>query len=115
MPRRTTKKAAASKLPVKFAAPAAAPAFRPVVHVPVLMVPQGNGEFLVKSGKPVVATDEVGTREFAKLTGLSQRHVVTLCDEGRLKCRRKSSLKKSEYLIPREEAARLLQADPHEP
>lgn len=84
------------------------PTFTPVVRIPHTLVPLANGRFEIIPGKPIVTTaeDEISTQEFSKLTGLSQRHVVRLCDEGKIAYRRKSPLEKSEYLIPRTEAER---------
>lgn len=84
--------------------------FKPVVSFKPVVIPQGNGRFLIEPGKPIVSTREaeIGTHEFARRSGLSQRHVNTLCIEGKIKARRKSPLKKSEYLIPETELARFL-------
>jgi len=87
-----------------------------VRYEPVL-VPQGNGEFLVKPGRPIVVngTEEVSTAEFARLTGLSQRHITTLCDEGRIVARKRSPLPKSEWLIRASEVSRFRTITESEP
>ncbi len=54
----------------------------PIVHVPSIVIPQGNGAYLIKYGAPVVASEEIGTAEAAQLLGLSQRRVQDLCDNG---------------------------------
>ena len=49
---------------------------------PWMRIPQANGEYILKPGKPVVEETEIGTGEAAKLLGLSQRRVNEMCDEG---------------------------------
>lgn len=96
--------------PVRDGAASKPVAFAPTVGFKPTLVPLPNGNFEVVAGKPIVtqAGDFIGTQEFAKLTGLSQRHVVRLCDEGKIKHRRRSELRKSEYRIPRSEVERYL-------
>ena len=82
-----------------------------LVHYAPVLVPQSNGDYLIKAGKPVVSNTgpEVTVREFKRLTGLSLRHIQRLCDEGHIEHRRKTPLHKSEILIPRAEALRYRQ------
>ena len=71
----------------------------PHVHFPAIMVPQPDGSFRLRPGAPVVA-NELTTAQFAKLVSLSQRTIQTLCDEGKIKCRRATNRKESKILIP---------------
>src|SRR5438045_1111298 len=64
------------------------PAFAPVVTIPTIMVPQPNGDFLIKPGKPVVESDAVGTRKASRILGLSLRRVQTMCEEGLIESER---------------------------
>jgi excisionase family DNA binding protein len=95
-------------------APASRPAREPVApfvrHSSPTVLPMSNGELRVIPGKLIVTdrADEIKTAEFAKLTGLSQRHVLQLCDEGKIAFRRRSPRTKSHYLIPRSEVERFL-------
>jgi excisionase family DNA binding protein len=81
------------------------PAF---AHIPPVIIQQPDGAVLVKPGKPQIdpGGEFVTTARFAKLTGLSQRHVTTLCDEGKIQFRRKSPKPGSRYLIPASEVER---------
>jgi hypothetical protein len=47
-------------------------------------IPQPDGSILMRPGRPIVEEDEIGTREAAKILGLSQRRVQAMCDEGLL-------------------------------
>lgn len=63
------------------------PLFRPVVTFPTITVPQSDGSYLVRPGKPVVHdtdTERVSTARAGQLLGLSLRRIETLCEEGRL-------------------------------
>ena len=46
---------------------------------------------------------EFTTGEFARLAGVSRRHIRTLCEMGEIKYRRASPLPCSHYLIPARE------------
>lgn len=69
--------------------------------IPAIRIPQPNGGVLVKAGQPVIKSgqDEVGTAQFAKLVGLSQRQVQTLVDQGHIKARRPGH-PRGKFLIP---------------
>ena len=54
----------------------------PKLITPWIRVPGLNGEFILKPGKPVFEEEEIGTREAARLLGLSQRRVNEMCDQG---------------------------------
>jgi excisionase family DNA binding protein len=63
------------------------PPFKPVVTFPTISVPQADGSYLVRPGKPTIhGTDKeyVSTADAAKILGLSLRRIETLCEEGRL-------------------------------
>ena len=53
------------------------------VVIPSETVPQGGGAYLIRPGQPVVVTEEIGTREAARLLGLSQRRIEAMIEEGR--------------------------------
>ena len=79
------------------------PAFRPQVIIPTVMVPRGDGSFIVTAGKPQVMGEEVSTKEFSKLTGLSPKQVAKMCEEGKL-AHRQPGGPGGHYFIPRSEA-----------
>jgi hypothetical protein len=67
-------------------------------------VPQPDGSILVKPGKPVVAEAEIGTREAARMLGMSRRWVETECELGRFKTAHKPGTQpKSMWKIARAE------------
>lgn len=74
-------------------------------YFPATAIQFPDGSALVKPGKPVTS-QEVGTNEFARATGISQRRAQQLCDEGRIKFRRLTDSHTSKILIPVEEIAR---------
>jgi hypothetical protein len=87
------------------------PDFR--VHVPIVKVPQPGGGVLVVPGKPQILAPEISTHEFSAKTGISQRHVERLCEEGKIKSRRMvPDNLKSKLLIPVTEVERYLSGDP---
>ncbi len=53
--------------------PCPQPAVCPPVFFPAVVLPQGDGSFLVKPGKPVVGEHWVSTKEAMKIVGLSSR------------------------------------------
>ncbi len=67
--------------------------------IPAIVVPQGNGDLLVRAGKPVVEGETIGTRRAAKILGLSQRQVQTMCINGTLESRRPGAAN-GNYRIP---------------
>lgn len=87
------------------------PDFR--VHVPIVKVPQPDGSVLVKAGKPQILENEIGTAEFARMTGMSQSYVELLCNEGKLQWRRMTPKAKSKFLIPASEVTRYLGSNPN--
>jgi hypothetical protein len=78
-------------------------AWEPKVSVTTLVIPQANGEFLVKVGKPVVLPDEIGTREAARILGLSQRQVQSLVDSGAFQYVNRPGQKRGKYFLSRAE------------
>lgn len=80
------------------------------ITIPVVRIPQADGSLLIRPGKPVVTGPEMSTREFARATGISQRHVETLCEEGRIKARKLTTKPGSQWRIEREELPRFLTA-----
>jgi len=57
----------------------------PQVFIPAVKVPQPDGSVLFKAGKPVIIGLEVGTKEAARILGMSRRGVETECSFGRFK------------------------------
>lgn len=60
--------------------------FEPIVHIPVVRIPQPDGSLLIRPGKPVVlgGEDEIGTAEAAKILGCEPDWVGRLCERGTL-------------------------------
>lgn len=84
---------------------------RPVVHVPVVMAPDGADGWNVRPGRPVIlaGTDEITTAEAARLLGHGQGYLARLCDEGVFKTARKKNPKpRSSWMISRAEVMDLL-------
>ena len=90
--------------------------FRPRVRFEPTVIPQGNGEFLIKPGKPIVeqATDEIALPKAARELGLSIRYMEQLCELGHIQHRRKSAKKRSHIMIPRTEIIRYQQKQKEE-
>jgi len=78
----------------------------PMVCVPVIKVQQPDGSLLFKAGRPEIVEDEVSVSAFHKETGVSKRHIATLCEQGLIQHRRLTPKKDSKILIPRSEIAR---------
>ena len=74
--------------------------------VPVIKLPQPNGSLLLIAGKPQLREPEVSVLTFHKETGISIRHIETLCEQGLIKHRRLTPKKKSKMMIPRSELER---------
>lgn len=64
----------------------ALPGFEPLVHYPVVKVPQPDGSVLIRAGKPVVlqGEDEISTSEAARILGCQPDWVSRMCDRGDL-------------------------------
>jgi hypothetical protein len=80
--------------------------FKPVVHVPAVLTPDGAGGWNVKPGKPIVmcGADEISTAEAARLLGYSQSWIGHLCDEGEfLTARKKGPSPRAMWLVQRAE------------
>lgn len=88
--------------------PPANPVASAEFFVPAIRIPQGDGSLLVKAGQPQMVSGEVGTSQFAKETGMSQRWCEHLCGLRLIKHRRMSPAKGSKILIPRSEVRRFL-------
>jgi len=86
-----------------------ATATTPRFRIPWVRIPQPDGSILIRPGKPIVEPEEIGTPEFAQLTGLSIRRVQYLCEVGEIEARRMSNVPGSRYLIPLTELERYLQ------
>lgn len=84
------------------------PEFKPTVIFPTVSIPQKDGSFLVKPGKPQVVGDEVSTTVFAKLAGLSQRRVEQLCEVNYLQHRRPGG-PRGKILIPKSELQKAME------
>ena len=83
----------------------------PMVHVPAIKLRQSDGSLLIKAGRPEVLPDEVSVTEFHRETGISKRHIATLCEQGLIHHRRLSPKRDSKILIPRSEVVRYLALD----
>ena len=55
--------------------PCKQPATLPPVFFPPVVIPQGDGSYLVKPGKPIVGEEEIKTTEVMKLLGCSRGQV----------------------------------------
>lgn len=80
--------------------------FKPIVQFPTIAIPQSDGSFIIKPGKPQVISGEVGCTQAAKLVGLSASRIMQLCSEGKIQARQPSGFK-GKYLIPLSEIERL--------
>lgn len=78
----------------------------PTFTVPVIKLRQADGSLLVKAGRPEVVEAEVSVAQFHRETGVSKRHIATLCEQGFIKHRRLTPKKDSKILIPRSEVDR---------
>ena len=82
------------------------PFVEPSFHVPVIKLRQPDGSLLIKAGKPEVIEAEISVLQFHKRTGVSKRHIATLCEQGLIRHRRLTPKKNSKILIPISEVAR---------
>lgn len=82
------------------------PEFKPQVIIPTVMIPQRDGSYLVKPGKPEVIGEETDVKRAAKLTGLSVRRIQAMCESGEIQCRQPSG-PKGKYFIPLSEIERM--------
>ena len=59
------------------------------VFIPVLRIPQPNGDVLIRAGKPEIlsSADEISPTQFARRVGLSHRRVLSLIEEGLITAR----------------------------
>jgi hypothetical protein len=90
--------------------PAASPV-EPAFSVPVIKMRQPDGSLLVKAGRPEMVADEVSVSTFHKETGVSKRHIATLCEQGLIQHRRLTPKKDSKIMIPRSEIERFHHLD----
>lgn len=77
------------------------PGFEPRVIIPTIMVPNGDGSFNVRAGKPQIVEEEIGCAEFARHTGYSHSWIMQLCQVGAIKATQRA--KGGKYFIPRSE------------
>src|SRR6266705_692577 len=82
-----------------------------VFLVPAIKLRQPDGSLLVKAGRPEMAAQEITVTQFNKETGVSKRHIVTLCEQGLIQHRRMTPKQHSKILIPRSEVTRYLSLD----
>lgn len=61
------------------------------------------GEYVLRVGKPIVMPEEIGTREAAKITGLSQRQIQTLINEGKFSHVTRPGAPRGKYFLSRAE------------
>ena len=57
----------------------------PLFTVETVVIPQGDGSYMVRAGKPVLGPEYIGTAVAARLLGLSQRTIEHECDLGLFK------------------------------
>lgn len=65
-----------------------------------------DGSIIVQAGRPQAVSNEVSITQFSKATGVSKRHILTLCEQGFIKHRRLTGKPRSKVLIARTEIAR---------
>ena len=82
------------------------PFVEPMFHVPVIKLRQPDGSLLIKAGKPEIVDPEISVTDFHRASGISRRHIATLCEQGFIKHRRLTPKKDSKILIPRSELDR---------
>ncbi|MBI5384891.1 MAG: helix-turn-helix domain-containing protein [Verrucomicrobia bacterium] len=68
-----------------------------------ICVPQADGSYLVKPGKPLVTPDEIPVRVAAKILGLSTRRVIALIEEGVFRSANQPAGHKRRWLLSRAE------------
>jgi hypothetical protein len=78
----------------------------PEFRVGVIKLRQPDGSLLVMAGQP-----QVSIAQFAKETGISNRHIATLCEQGLIEHRRLTPKNGSKILIPHSEVDRFLALD----
>lgn len=83
----------------------------PTICVQVIKVRQPDGSLLFKAGRPEIVEPEVSVSVFHKETGVSKRHIATLCGQGLIQHRRLTPKKDSKILIPRSEIDRYRKID----
>lgn len=91
--------------------PLAATPSEPMIRVPVIKVRQPDGSLLFKAGRPEIVEPEVSVAIFHKETGVSKRHIATLCEQGLIQHRRLTPKTGSKILIPRSEIDRFRKLD----
>jgi hypothetical protein len=80
----------------------------PTFHVTVIKIRQPDGSLLVKPGRPEIVAPEVSVTDFSKATGVSSRHIESLCEQGFIPHRRLTPKNNSKILIPQDEISRFL-------
>ena len=86
----------------------------PSFFIPAVPVRQADGSVIVRAGKPIAMSDDIGTMEAARILGLSQRCVEQQCTEGMFRTAHKPSGKvRGSWRIARAEVwgRKLPQAD----
>jgi hypothetical protein len=113
---RLAKPSSSQKLAVtqSLPAPSPAPVFNaPYVYIPAIRVPQPDGSILIKPGKPQILPEMIGTRDAAKLLGMSPRWVAAECDLGRFATARKPGVSQhSRWQVARVEVLERLKQVP---
>jgi excisionase family DNA binding protein len=57
---------------------------QPDLFIPAVVIPRGDGTFLVKPGKPVILDEEIDTTEAGKILGKSRHTIYRYIREGHL-------------------------------
>jgi hypothetical protein len=65
------------------------PHFHPTITIPAIMVPQPDGSYNIKAGRPVIDSERIGARRACALLCISPRWFEQLCDEGCFQTARK--------------------------
>lgn len=68
-----------------------------------VVVPQADGSYLVKPGKPIITGDEIPVNTAAKILGLSERRVLSMIEEGRFPSANQPGGKSGKWLLSRSE------------
>lgn len=60
------------------------PAFKPLIIIPAIVLPDGAGGFTVRAGRPIIEGETVSVARAARMLSLSERRIQTMIIEGLL-------------------------------
>jgi hypothetical protein len=69
---------------------------------------QADGSLLIKAGQSQAVPAEISIADFSRETGISRRHIATLCADGMIKHSRRTPLAGGKIWIPAGEISRFL-------